>query len=172
MYRATHNSSPAEIPTAGPTWNSHCFTPAHHSHFYRKNLWGSISQQKKKKNSGVGRQKERKKEKEYSLNWAHLARHNFPINSTDVNSSIEAGLIVWIHYITTKCLVCPYTTIVGTLHGYKNRKYKFLRLISRIFIRMNQKFSLGLKHHGWQFVINCLVPTHLIKQISFSIVIR
>lgn len=64
------------------------------------------------------RRKGRKKE-EYSLNWAHLSRHNFSINSTDVNSSIEAGLIVWIYYITTKCLVCPYTTIVGALHGYK-----------------------------------------------------
>jgi hypothetical protein len=24
IYLATHTSSPAEIPTEGPTWNSHC----------------------------------------------------------------------------------------------------------------------------------------------------
>lgn len=49
----------------------------------------------------------------------HLTRHNFTVDSTDVNASIKASLVVGIHDVPTEGLVSTYTTVVRTLHGYK-----------------------------------------------------
>lgn len=50
-----------------------------------------------------------------SVFGVYLAWHNFTIDSTDIDSSIEAGLVMCIHYITPKGLVCSCTTVVGSL---------------------------------------------------------
>lgn len=49
----------------------------------------------------------------------HLTRHNFTVDSTDINASIKASLVVGVHDVPTKGLVSTYTTVVRTLHGYK-----------------------------------------------------
>ena len=54
MYRATHNSSPAEIPTAGPTWNSHYnyIQRALKTTSYRTKVYKSIYKGETKQNEG------------------------------------------------------------------------------------------------------------------------
>jgi len=55
MYRATHNSSPAEIPTAGPTWNSHynTYKGALKITSYRTKVYKVIHKGKQNKMKGI-----------------------------------------------------------------------------------------------------------------------
>lgn len=56
------------------------------------------------------------------LNWQfNLSWHDFTVNATDVDSSINAGLVMSINNVTPKCLVSAGSTVVRSLA--RNKMY-------------------------------------------------
>lgn len=43
----------------------------------------------------------------------YLSWHDFSIGSTDLNPSIQAGSVVRLHYVSSICLICSHSTIIG-----------------------------------------------------------
>lgn len=98
MYRATHTWSAAEIPTDGPTWNSH--------YTIKKNrTWSSITPNPHSHS-------------QFYLNKAcnYLPRHHLPVDATDVDARVQASLVVSIHYVAPKCLIGTNATVIRPLH--------------------------------------------------------
>lgn len=64
----------------------------------------------------------------------YLARHNFTVDTTDVDTGIKTSLVVCINNITSKSLVRTNTTVVRSLNcihtvNTKNKLFEILTLI-------------------------------------------
>jgi hypothetical protein len=118
MYLEIHMWSPASIPTLGPTWYSHCTGKVYE--LWRSTLSNNLIYFSLRKMKGETFRENLWVTCLYSMEvlLTYLTRHDLPICSTNVNSSIKACLVVSIWYVTAKRFVCSYSAVVWTLQYF------------------------------------------------------
>jgi len=127
MYLEIHMWSPASIPTLGPTWYSHCTDKVYEvlpaKQFY-------IFLERREIRDGVVVLYHNDLEKENTsymfieVTQTYLTRHDLPVCSTNVNSSVKARLVVSIGYVTAKWFLCSYGTVVWPLPYFDTKVFQ------------------------------------------------
>jgi hypothetical protein len=137
MYLEIHMWSPASIPTLGPTWYSHC-TDTVYEVLPDKQLYIFLCKKRKWGWSGgasynnLVAKKENTNYMYIEISQAYLTRHDLPVCSTNVDSSVEACLVVSIWYVTAKWFVGSYGTVVWTLPYFDTIWIVLIKLLQDI----------------------------------------
>lgn len=105
----------------------------HHPQRFRQKVLLEIPTAYQHENRIRNRKVGRKMGGRFSLK-VYLARHNFTVDTTDVDTGIKTSLVVCINNITSKSLVRTNTTVVRPLNcihtvNTKNKLFEILTLI-------------------------------------------